>query len=147
MADGPGARVDPAGAFRFEVTVDDLGVAGFAKVGGLQWETEVMDYPEGGVNTHLHKLPVRAKQSNIRLERGVTDRALWDWYAEQLDGIFRRRSGMITVLDEAGANPVARWRFRRAYPVKWIGPELNATQNSVALESLELVHEGLERDS
>jgi phage tail-like protein len=140
-------RADPFVAFRFEVRVDDLPLGGFSECGGLQLETEVMDYAEGGLNTHLHKLPVRTKQSPIRLKRGVVDRVLWDWYADLVGGLVVRRNGSILVHDPSGATVVAQWQFRRAYPVKWIGPELNATQNQVAVETIELVHEGLERMS
>lgn len=137
-------RADVFVAFRFEVRVDDRPLGGFTECGGLQLEIEVQDYPEGGLNTQLHKLPVRTKQSNIRLKRGIANRALWDWYAELAGGTVARCNGSILVHDPSGENVVAEWQFRRAYPVKWVGPELNATQNQVAVETIELAHEGLE---
>jgi phage tail-like protein len=135
----PGRRVDVFVAFRFKVSVGDLSLGGFTECGGLQLETEVQDYPEGGLNAYLHKLPVRVKQTNLRLKRGIADRSLWDWYT----GEFKRRNGSVFLCDPVG-EVKAEWRFYRAYPVKWIGPELNATQNQVAVEAIELVHEGLE---
>jgi len=138
-------RADPFLGFRFEVRVDDLPLGGFSECGGLQLETEVLDYAEGGLNTVLRKLPVRTKQTNIKLKRGIADRSLWDWHAELVGGVVRRRTGSIRIHDPAGGQVVAEWQFRRAYPVKWVGPELNATQNQVAVETIELVHEGLER--
>jgi phage tail-like protein len=141
-------RADPFVAFRYRVRVDGLpSLGGFSECGGLLLETEVMDYAEGGLNTHLHKLPVRTKQSPIRLKRGVVDRQLWAWYAELVGGLVVRRNGSILVYDADGEKVRAHWHFRRAYPVKWIGPELNATQNQLAVETVELVHEGLERMS
>jgi phage tail-like protein len=137
-------RTDPFLGFRFEVRVDDLPLGGFSEVGGLQLETEVFDYPEGGLNTVLHKLPVRTKQTNLQLKRGIADRSLWDWHAELAGGIVKRRNGSILIHDPSGDQVVAQWQFRRAYPVKWVGPALNATQNQVAVETIELVHEGLE---
>jgi len=137
-------RADPFLGFRFEVRVDDLPLGGFSECGGLQLETEVLDYAEGGLNTSLHKLPVRTKQTNIKLKRGIADRSLWDWHAELVGGVVRRRSGSIRIHDPNGGQVVAEWQFHRAYPVKWVGPELNATQNQVAVETVELVHEGLE---
>jgi phage tail-like protein len=137
-------RADPFLGFRFEVRVDDLPLGGFSECGGLQLETEVLDYAEGGLNTSLHKLPVRTKQTNIRLKRGIADRSLWDWHAELVSGVVRRRNGSIRIHDPGGGQVVAEWQFHRAYPVKWVGPELNATQNQVAVETIELVHEGLE---
>jgi phage tail-like protein len=137
-------RVEPFLGFRFEVRVDDLPLGGFSECGGLQLETEILDYAEGGLNTSLHKLPVRTKQTNIKLKRGIADRSLWDWHAELVGGVVRRRSGSIRIHDPSGGQVVAEWQFHRAYPVKWVGPELNATQNQVAVETIELVHEGLE---
>jgi phage tail-like protein len=137
-------RADPFLGFRFEVRVDDLPLGGFSECGGLQLETEILDYAEGGLNTSLHKLPVRTKQTNIKLKRGIADRSLWDWHAELVGGVVRRRSGSIRIHDPSGGQVVAEWQFHRAYPVKWVGPELNATQNQVAVETIELVHEGLE---
>jgi phage tail-like protein len=137
-------RADPFLGFRFEVRVDDLPLGGFSECSGLQLETEVLDYAEGGLNTWLHKLPVRTKQTNIKLKRGIADQSLWNWHAELVGGVVRRRNGSIRIHDPAGGQVVAEWQFHRAYPVKWVGPELNATQNQVAVETIELVHEGLE---
>lgn len=136
-------RKDPFLAFRFEVRLDSLPLGGFTECEGLQMETEVQDYPEGGLNTHLHKLPVRTKQSNIQLKRGIADRRLWAWHAEVAAGRIRRRGGSIRLRDLSGNTITAEWQFQRAYPVKWAGPQLQAAQSQVAVETIELVHEGL----
>jgi phage tail-like protein len=138
-------RVDPFGAFCFEVRVDQITLGGFSECGGLQREVEVQDYPEGGLNAYLHKLPVRVKQNPITLKRGIADRTLWDWHDELANGIVRRRNGAVVLRDPSGDGVVAEWRFERAYPVKWVGPTLNATQNQVAVEQVDLVYEGLTR--
>jgi phage tail-like protein len=140
----PGRREDVFVAFRFVVRVDDLVLGGFSECGGLQLETEVQDYPEGGQNSYLHKLPGRVKQTNIRLKRGLAQRALWDWYARNIDGELVRRNGSVQLTDGAG-EVAAEWQFSRAYPVKWQGPDLNATQNQVAAEQIELAYEGLRK--
>lgn len=140
-----GARNDPFLAFRFEVTLDAMSVAGFTDCTGLQLETEVQDYSEGGLNTHLLKFPTRTKQTNIVLKRGIVDREMWDWYWQLTQGITWLRSGTIVVRDPSGEKVVIEWQFRDAFPCKWLGPELNAAQNNVAVETLELCHRGLER--
>jgi phage tail-like protein len=140
-----GTRTYPFLGFRFEVRLDALSVGGFSECGGLRLHTEIQDFTEGGLNTHVHKLPVRITQSDITLRRGVADRALWDWYAELAGGIVRRRGGAILVRDLGGTDVAAEWRFSRALPVTWIGPELDAAQSRVAVETIELAHEGLER--
>lgn len=138
-------RVDPFVAFRFEVHLDDLPVAGFSECTGLQLETEVQDHLEGGQNTFVWKFPTRTKQSNLVLKRGIVDRAMWDWYWDLTRGIVLKKTGAVVVRDPSGSDVVMEWQFREAFPSKWTGPELNASQNNVAVETLELVHQGLER--
>ncbi|MCA9911075.1 MAG: phage tail protein [Anaerolineae bacterium] len=138
-------RADPFLAFRFVVKIDGENVGGFSECTGLRLETETQDYIEGGLNTHVHKLPTRTKQTNITLKRGIVDKTLWDWYWALVQGSVERKSGSVVVKDTAGEADVMIFEFRRAFPVKWIGPDLNATQNSVAVEQIELAHEWLER--
>lgn len=120
-------------------------MGGFSECGGIQLETETQDYPEGGLNTHLRKFPTRTKQSNIVLKRGIADRLLWDWYFALTLGLIQRLPGSIIVKDADGASTVMEWQFLGAFPCKWVGPELNAMQSNVAIETLELCHEGLLR--
>jgi phage tail-like protein len=70
--------------------------------------------------------------------------AFWDWQRDVARGIVQARNVHIVLLDDVRAE---RWRWRclAAYPVRWTGPELRASESSVAVESLELVHMGLER--
>lgn len=138
-------RRDPFLVFRFEVRLDDFPPAGFSECTGLQVETEVHDYPEGGLNTHLLKFPGRTKQSNLILKRGIIDRLVWDWHYDVTQGKVKFRNGTIRVLDAAGEQAVMEWQFKRAFPLKLAGPDLNATQNSVAVETLEICHQGLKR--
>jgi phage tail-like protein len=139
------ARTDPFLAFRFEVEIDGLSVAGFSECTGLQWETETQDYLEGGVNTHVHKFPTRTKQSNLVLKRGIVDRVVWNWYWDLTQGLVQLRTGAVVVRDPSGSDVVMQWEFKDAFPSKWTGPDLNATQNSVAVETMEIVHTGLKR--
>jgi phage tail-like protein len=140
-----GVRADPLRAFRFEVLVPGLATGGFSECSGLSIQTEVKEYAEGGLNSHLHVFPGRSSQTRLVLKRGIVDRALHDWFTDMVAGIVVRRSGSIVVLGEAGATPLAEWQFRDAFPAKWTGPDLNASQSTVAVESVELAHLGLER--
>jgi len=141
-----GIRLDPHPAFRFNVFMDNFTwVGGFTECSGLQLEVEVQDYPEGGLNTYIHKLPGRTRQNNIILKRGIVDPLVWQWIFEISSGFFTARSGSIVVQDLAGQIPVMTYNFQDAFPLKWTGPELNAMQNNVAMETLELCHQGLVR--
>jgi phage tail-like protein len=143
-------RSDPFAAFKFRVEIAGIQRAGFQEVSGLDAGQETIDYREGSDKTMTaRKLAGLTKFSNIVLKRGITlDMDLWEWRKLVLDGKIAeaRRNGAIILMDDEGHDAV-RWDFRDAWPVKWTGPSLNASGNDVAIETLELVHEGLDRVS
>lgn len=105
----------------------------------------VLEYREGG-DTAVRKLPGLTKYASITLKRRITtNRDLWDWRQSVVNGQTQRRNGVIVLLDDA-RTPVVRWRFHNGWPAKLEGPSLNAGANEVAIESIEIVHEGLERE-
>ena len=138
------ARTDPFIAFCFELRFDDQSFGGFSECSGLNLETQVQDYQEGGRNDAVHKFPTRTSQSNIVLKRGVVNRKLWEWYLGVVQGRPEPRNVSVRVLNPAGGGIVMELRLRAAFPCKWNGPELNSAQSNVALETLELCHQGLE---
>ena len=138
LVNSPGARDGLSGpAAQYQV-------AGFSECTGLDATVEVVDYKEGGVNDYVHKFPTRASFGNITLKRGVISLAddLWSWHNDFVQGRGIRKDGLIYLLDES-RQPAKVWRFKRGIPVKWAGPSLNASQSAVAIESLEISHEGL----
>jgi len=129
----------------FFIEINGLIAGGFSEVTGLQVETEIEEIKEGGVNDFTHKLPKGTKYPNIVLKRGITDSdILWNWHQDVVDGIIERKSGSILLLDFEG-NREIRWNFYNAYPVKWIGPNLNSKESSISIETLELAHNGIYR--
>jgi len=151
---------DPLPGFRFIVTLDradaylppaqaallpEVENGEFYSAKGLGAELEVTAYAEGGVNDYMHQLPVRHSWSNIVLERGVvSDLQLWQWYQLGMTrSLGARRDGSITLMTPYGERAVA-WNFRAGIAVKWSGPGMVATESAVALESLEIAHQGLE---
>lgn len=141
-----GVRNDPYMSFNFFVEIEGLIVGGFSEVSGLQVETQVHDYQEGGQNEYVHKLPGPARYpSNLILKRGLTDiETLWSWHQDVIAGTIERKNGTVYLLDRTGV-PAMWWDFKEAYPVKWSGPELKADGNAVAVETIELVHRGLSK--
>jgi phage tail-like protein len=138
-----GRRVDPYITSRFHVEIQGIQEAFFRECSGLEAETEVLSYEEGGMNDHPHKLPGRTKFPNVTLKRGMTDsKALWEWYSKVIDGKIERKNVSIVLYDQQGSE-VKRWSFERAYPTKWVGPGIKSDENAVAIETLELVHEGM----
>ena len=142
---GTGIRVDPHGNFNFLVELDGIARAAFQEVSGLDSTVDVIEHREGGDNLTPRKLPGMTKHSNITLKWGLADdRQLYDWHRDVIRGTVRRRSGSIVLLDRAGRE-VMRWNFVNAWPTKWTGASFNAEGNDVAIETLELAHEGIER--
>nr|WP_221382010.1 phage tail protein [Actinoplanes polyasparticus] len=138
-----GDRDDPYSAFNFIVEIDGVIVGGFAEAGGLTAEQEIIEYRNGNEDITVRKLPGKAKYTNITLKRGYTQsRELWEWRKLVITGRTQRKSGTIQLLDEA-RQPALQWTFREGWPSKWEGPALNAKNNDVAIESLEIAHEGI----
>mgnify|MGYP001108681024 CR=1 FL=1 len=141
--DAVGNRQDVVGSLRFCVEIQGLQVGGFSEVTGLQAELEIEEYAEGGVNDFIHRFPKRKKYPPLVLKRGITtSRTLWDWFYQTKIGKVKRTSGSIILQDNRGQE-IMRWHFLEAYPIKWVGPEMNATRSQVAVESIEIVHNGL----
>jgi phage tail-like protein len=139
------SRTDPYGRFNFILQIDGITKAAFSEVSGLVTETEVVEYREGGdLPNTVRKLPGLTKYSNIVLKRGITaDTSLWTWRKTVIAGTVQRANGSVILLD-ASRNPVLRWNFRNAWPCKWEGPTLTAKSSDVAIETLELAHEGFD---
>jgi phage tail-like protein len=139
------SRVDPYASFNFIVEIDGVARAGFSECSGLGIEVEVIEYREGTDKPNtVRKLPGLIKYSAIVLKRGFTqDKSLWGWFKKVLDGNVHRANGSILLLDAAHM-PALRWVFREAWPSKWEGPTLNGKSNDIAIETLEIQHEGIE---
>lgn len=135
-----GERIDSYLNFRFLVELDGLIVAGFSDVTGLDVQIETEEYQEGGLNELVHQLPKGTRSSKLVLKRGITDSdVLWKWQQEIIDGEINRKTIRIVLLDTEGHEKL-HWLCSDAHPVRWTGPELQGTGNSVAIESLELVY-------
>jgi phage tail-like protein len=121
----------------------DVAAGGFSECQGLESSMKVEEFNEGGNNGAVLKFPGRIAWTNITLKRGVSSgTALWDWYYGFVEGRGKRRDGVVVLLNEMKI-PNNVWYFRRGLPLKYSGPQLNAAQNTVAIESIEIAHEGI----
>jgi phage tail-like protein len=140
-----GERRDPYHGFRFVVQIDGITRAGFRECSGLDSSQDPVEYREGNEPLTARKLPGLSKYSNISLKRGVTDdKDIWKWRKQVIDGKVERKNGSVILMDDAGEEKV-RWDFVNGWPTKWTGPTFNATANEVAIETLDIAHEGVER--
>jgi phage tail-like protein len=135
---------DPYRGFNFELVIDNIPSGAFSECSGLTAEGDAVDYREGtDRQPNVRKLVGLRKYANIVLKRGYTqDTSLWAWYGNIRDGLADRRNVTINLLNEQ-RTPVLRWHAERAWLNKIEGPALKAAGNEVAIESVEIIHEGL----
>jgi len=156
---GSGTRIDPVLSYNFVVSlvesssslalgavaqgIESAAVGGFSECSGLEMSMDPEEYREGGRNSEVLQFPTRIKWSKITLKRGVAANTdLWDWHYSFVTGNGRRRDGLIVLMNNLHV-PNNIWYFRRGLPVRYSGPSMNASQNSVAIEALEIAHEGI----
>ena len=136
---------DPYASFNFKLEIDGITVAGFSEVTGLNQESNVIDYREGQEGITPRKLPGLNKFGNITLKRGISaDLSVYSWRKTVTDGDITRKNASI-VLHNEKHDEVVRWNLVNAWPSKYVGPDLKANANDIAIESIELTHEGVER--
>jgi phage tail-like protein len=145
------ATSDPLVSSWFGVEFQGQVVGAFRECTGLGSENEVVEYKASGQKGEfvIKKVPGRLKWNNITLKRGITDAMdMWKWrkLIEQGNIDSARKNGTITMYNQQGT-AVAKWNFTNAWPSKLTGPSANAGNNEVAIEELELTHEGYERVS
>jgi phage tail-like protein len=140
-----GQRVDPYRNFNFLVEIGGITQAGFAECSGFGASNDAIEYREGTEIPTVRKLPGLTKYNNITLKWGLTDsQELYQWFRDITKGKIDRKNGSIVVADLDGTEKV-RWNFFQGWPTKWDGPDFNAEGTDVAVETLEIAHEGIER--
>lgn len=137
-------RNDPYVAFNYLIEIGGIRVGGFNEVSGLDAEIEPVDYRNGDEDFVARKLPGIKKFPNIVLKRGIIgDIDAFDWFRQAATGSVDRREGAIILRDER-RNEVMRWKFVRGWACKYTGPSLKGDSSAVAIESIEICHEGLD---
>lgn len=139
----PRRENDPFASFNFLVESGGVLTAGFSECTGLGSESDAIDYRNGNDDILVRKLPGLKKFGNVTLKRGVSiGHDFFQWRQTVMDGDIDRRDISIILLDEKRSEQV-RYNLTAAWPVKWTGPEMKASANEMAVESLELVCEGV----
>lgn len=137
----------PHGKFIYKVEIDGLDAGGFSEVSGFDASIDVIEYREGDMVQTPMKIPGLKKYGNITLKQGLADSmVLYEWIIAGVNGAVDRKTITITLLDEEEA-PAASWQVINAWPTKYTAPDFNATSSEVAIETLEIAHEGMTRVS
>jgi phage tail-like protein len=150
-------RFDPYKNFKFRIKWDGKFVAGVSKVGGLKRTTEVVEHREGGDPSTVRKAPGQSKFEAITLERGVTHDPEFEAWANKVWSFGAglgsessladfRKDVIIEMYNEAGQLVIAYQVFRCWVSEYQALPELDASANAVAIQTLKLENEGWQRD-
>ena len=130
----------PYGKFRYKVEIDGLEAGGFSEASGFDASIDVIEYREGDMVQTPMKLPGLKKYGNITLKQGVADSmVMYEWMIAGVEG-------EVEILDET-ETATASWQVINAWPAKYTAPDFNATASEVAIETLEIAHEGMTRVS
>ena len=132
--------------FRFRLEIDGLDAGSFSEVSGFDATIDVVEYRAGDDPAITPtKLPGLIKYGNITLKWGSSETmVLYDWLIDITEGTIEKKTVTLTALDEEGS-PAASWRCINAWPVKYTAPDFNGTSSEVAIETIELAHEGMTR--
>lgn len=145
-AAGPGNRVDPYRAYGFKLEIQGVAEGHFTECSGLDVFVQVLQYREAGVSQVVRQIPGRVEYGAITLRYGVTSsRELWDWFTTVVRGTVERRNISIVLLAADGTTEAMRWNLVAAWPSRWRGVTLDAMSRELAIESLTIVFDTLDR--
>jgi phage tail-like protein len=145
-APAPGAPTDPYRAYNFRLIIQERTEGYFTECSGLGIKVHPIRYREGGAGPSVRAIPGPVTYSDVVLRFGLTDSTeLWEWLMSLVQGRVVRKNVSIALLDSDGSREVVRWNLFDAWPSEWRGAPLDALQREVAIETLTLVFERLER--
>lgn len=143
----PATNADPYRAYNFKLVIQGVTEGHFTRVEGLEAKVEAIKYREGGSNQVVRRIPGRVEYGDVTLWYGLTtSRDLWEWFLTAVRGQVERRNISILMLDPDGVTEVMRWNLVNAWPSQWKGAALDALSHEIAIESLTLVFDSLERE-
>ncbi len=141
----PGAWIDPYRAYNFKLVIQGVTVGHFVKCSNLAVRIEPIRYQEGGGHI-VHQIPGPVTVEPVTLEYGLTTSTeLWTWFMTGVQGKIERRNVSILMLDPDDITEVLRWDLINAWPSEWRGAPLDALAREIAIESMTLVCESLQR--
>ena len=145
-APAAGTFVDPYRAYNFKLEIQGVTQGHFTECIGMCIKVNAIKYREGGNNQVVHSVPGPVEYCDVTLRYGLTSSTeLWDWFMTAVRGQADRKNVSILLVDSDGSTEVMRWNLVNAWPSQWQGTTLNAVSHEVAIESLTLVFDTLER--
>jgi len=139
-------HTDPYRAYNFKLLIEGVTEGHFTEVSGLGIKVDAIQYREAGNSQVVRRIPGQVEYADVTLRYGLTtSRDLWDWFMTAVKGKVERKNASILMLDSDGVAEIMRWDLINAWPSEWRGAPLDAMSHEVAIESLTLVFETMQR--
>jgi len=140
------AAVDPFRAYNFKLEIQGVTAGHFTEVTGFDISVQAIPYREAGVGQVVRQIPGQVEYGAITLRYGLTtSRELWEWFMSSVRGKVERRNVSILMLGSDDVTEAFRWDLINAWPSEWRGAPLDALAREVAIESMTLVYESIQR--
>ncbi|MDG5814101.1 phage tail protein [Chitinispirillales bacterium ANBcel5] len=139
---------EPFKGYNWKLDIDGLGiVAHFIECDGIEVEITKVNYREGGDDANVHRLPGLINYSDVTFRYGLTDdNSVWEWFHDSLDSsVVNRREVSVILMKPDQQSEHLRWNLFDAWPSYWKTARLNAQTSELAIESMSLTFERLER--
>lgn len=138
---------DPYRSYHFGLILDGGVAASFVECSGLGSEIDVIAYREGGARQTVRHLPGQTRMTPMTLRYGVTRSTdVWDWFQTAARGAVERRDISIVLFEQDGVSEAVRWNLHNAWISKWQAARLDAATSEVAIESVTVIYDRVERD-
>ncbi len=138
---------DPYRTYNFNLLIEGIAVGGFLRASGLGADIEVISYREAGAGGRMRQLPGQLRHRPLVLSYGVSRaQVLWDWFAAVGAGTVERRNVSVVQFENDGVSEAFRWNLYQAWPAQFSVSSLDSAVSEVAIESVTLVYDALERD-
>lgn len=139
-------EVDPYRVYNFKLVIQGVTEGHFTECSGLGITVQAIKYREGGTSEVVRRIPGYVEYADVTLRYGLTDSSeLWNWFMTAVKGKVERKNVSVLMMDSDGTREVMRWNLINAWPSAWRGAPLDALSQEVAIETLTLVFETLER--
>jgi phage tail-like protein len=142
-----GTFTEPFRAYNFKLVINGVTEGHFTECSDLAVRVQTIKYREAGQNQIVHSLGGPVEYADVILRYGLTtSRELWEWMMKSVAGTVERRNVSIVMLDSGGVTESMRWNLIEAWPCEWRGAPLDALARTVAIETLRLTFNRLERE-
>lgn len=142
----PTSNNDPFRGYNFKLEIQGITEGHFMECAGIEAEVTSIEYREAGFDHKVHKLPGPVSFGDVTLRYGLTNsKSLWDWFETGVKGKRDARNASVVLMSSDGADEVARWNLFNTWPSYWKSSKLDALGREVAIETIRLTFESIER--